>query len=78
MRLRAAVGGWGNQQPRTRARPRLISSADDQAAPMCILGEPRPDVPATALEPRLSARYPSRCNVRPCADPTSEGRQRER
>jgi hypothetical protein len=78
MRLRAAVGGWGNQQPRSRVCLRLISSADDQAAPMCILGEPRPGVPATALEPRLSARHPSRWNVRLCADPTNEGRQRER
>jgi hypothetical protein len=78
MRLRAGVGGWGNQQPRTRAHPRLISSADDQAAPIYILGEPRPEAPATACEPRLSARHPIPLERQGPADPTSEGRQHER
>jgi hypothetical protein len=78
MRLRAAVGGRRNQQRLTHARLRLISSADDQAAPMYILGEPRPEVPATALEPLLLARNPSRWNVSACAGPTNEGRQRGR
>jgi hypothetical protein len=48
------------------------------AAPMYILGEPRPEVPATALERLLLARNPSRWNVGACAGPTNEGRQRGR